>query len=289
MTMQAEAIDRELSLARTEGPVRTLMIPPCPELLTQLQAQMRHDDPDWNEVAAIANADVAMAAALVRAANSPLYARRSPVQSVEQAMSLLGLRACAVLLTQFLTARALPLKHPALEHFWERSSRRALAMAYVARHLYGTPPDLAQTLGLFCDVGVPLLLQGLPGYAGTLAEGHARRDRRITATEQAAHKTDHAIVGALVARVWGLPPQIKIAIRLHHEPEAVAEAGLESEVRTLVACAQLADTLVQRFDHKPDPVEWEQHGAGCLAHLQVSLQEMTDWQDALHDSFVYLQ
>jgi HD-like signal output (HDOD) protein len=30
-------------------------------------------------------------------------------------------------------------------------------------------------------------------------------DRTHTLTEQMAHKTDHTIVGALVARTWGLP------------------------------------------------------------------------------------
>lgn len=279
--MDAANIDRELDRARNEGPARTLVIPPCPELLTRLQDAMAHDDPDWNEVADIANADVAMAASLVRAANSPLYARNTAVQSVSEAMNLLGLRQCATLLTQFLTARALPLNHPALERFWEGSTRRAVAMGHVARHLYGVPADLAHTCGLFLDVGIPILLQGIRGYAGTLAEAHARIDRPFTATEQAAHKTDHTIVGALVARAWRLPESLKLAIRLHHEPEAIDEKSVDATVRDLLALAVVAAHLVARHEHAPDPASWQQSGPACLKHLQIGESELLAWHDEL--------
>lgn len=279
--MDTAHIDRELDKARDEGPARTLVIPPCPELLTRLQDAMAHDDPDWNEVAEIANADVAMAASLVRAANSPLYARNAPVESVSGAMNLLGLRQCATLLTQFLTARALPLNHPALERFWESSTKRALAMGHVARHLYGVSADMAHTCGLFLDVGIPILLQGMRGYAGTLAEAHARIDRPFTATEQAAHKTDHTIVGALVARAWRLPEPLKLAIRLHHEPEAILEQRIDATVRDLLALAVVAGHLVARHEQTPDPASWQHSGQACLEHLQIGDSELLSWHDEL--------
>ncbi len=287
--MSTSPIDRELDHARQSGPVRTLNIPPCPELLTRLQAVMAEADPDWDAVAAIASADVAMAASLVRAANSPVYSRGRGVDNVPQAMSLLGLRQTAVLLTQFLAARALPLNHPLLETFWLGSSRRALAMGYVARQLYGTSPDLAHTLGLFCDVGIPVMLQGLPGYAGTLVEARARMDRTHTLTEQIAHKTDHTIVGALVARTWGLPEDLKTAIRLHHEVEALEDRSIAEPVRVLLAATVLAEHLVHSHEGHPDAPEWIQRGGDCLRHLQIHEHELTHWQDALQPVFEHLQ
>ena len=283
--MPRTPFDLELDRA-ADGPVRTIVIPPCPELLVRLQEVMKSADPDWDAVAGIASSDVAMAASLVRAANSPLLRRRSPVETVAQAFSVLGLNQCAALLTQFLTSRALPVNHPALEHFWETSARRALAMSHIARQLYGTPPDLAHTLGLFCDVGIPLLLKGMRGYAGTLAEARARRDRANTATEHAAHQTDHAIVGALVARTWHLAPDLRQAIRLHHDPSVLPDTGVPESVRSLVAIAQVAEHLVHQFERLQDDVEWVAHGADCLRFLQIGESELLDWGDSLHDSFL---
>jgi HD-like signal output (HDOD) protein len=274
-------IDTELDLARTEGPVRTIVIPPCPALLVRLQDVMKRADPDWAKVREIAAADVAMAASLVRAANSPLYARSSTVQGVDQAMALLGLRQTAALLTQFLTARALPIKHPALENFWETSAQRAHAISYIARQLYNLPVDLAHAFGLFCDVGVPILLKSLPGYGGTLAEARARRDRAMTVTEQAAHRTDHAIVGALVARTWRLPAELKQAIRLHHDVDVLADRQVDETIRTLIAAGLAAEHVVAQWAGLPTSVEWSQRGAGCLQHLQVDAAELLHWQDEL--------
>lgn len=36
---------------------------------------------------------------------------------------------------------------------------------------------------------------GVRGYAGTVTEALARQDRSFTETENAVHKTDHAVVG----------------------------------------------------------------------------------------------
>ena len=84
-----------------------------------------------------------------------------------------------------------------LEHFWETSTRRAMAMAHIARELYGVDADLAYTCGLLYHVGIPILMQGVKGYAGTLTEALARQDRSFTDTENTAHRTDHAVVGVL--------------------------------------------------------------------------------------------
>lgn len=287
--MLTRNIDQELDQALTAGPAGTITIPPCPDLLTRLQSVMREADPDWDVVCSIAGSDVAMAASLVRAANSPVYARRSPVSSVNQAMSLLGLQATSTLLTQFLTVRALPVNHPALQNFWQGSSRRALVMGYVARQLYGTPPDLAHTFGLFCDVGIPVLLQGLRGYGGTLAEAQARRDRSFTGTEQANHHTDHTIVGALVARAWRLPEPLKLAIRLHHELEALADSRIDPGVRNLLAAVVVADHLVARHEGQPDGQEWLQRGDACLSHLQIREDELTLWLDDLNPALHHVR
>ena len=211
------AIEVELDHARQRGPLQKLVIPPCPELLTRLQAAVAEREPDLNEVARIASSDVAMAATLMRAANSPLHAVGQPAQTIGQAMSRLGLRHTAGILTQFLAQRSIRVNSPHLKRFWEQAAKRAAAMAGIAGKLPGMSPDVAHTCGLFFHVGLPVLLQSMKGYGGTLIEAQARIDRSFIATEDANHRTDHAVVGALVARMWRIAPPVVAAIRLHHD------------------------------------------------------------------------
>ena len=275
--------DRELDQALSSGPLRDIVIPSCPELLVALRSEMNQADPDPHVIAEIAGRDVAMAASLIRTANSPFYARASTVNSVGQALGLLGVRSSERLLTAFLMRNAI--RTPLLEHFWETSTRRALAMAYIARQLYDVDAELAHTCGLFCHVGIPILMQGVRGYAGTLAEALARQDRSFTDTENAAHKTDHAVVGALVARTWRFSPVLYQAVRLHHDFTVLNDAHIDPQVRTLVAVALVAEHLVHDFEGIARHPEWHQHGADCLAALQVQPDELTQWADALIPAF----
>lgn len=284
-SLQIADIDRELDQARAEGPVRDIVIPPCPELLTALQLEMRQPDPDPAEVTRIAGSDVTMAAALLRLANSPLYSRARPAQTVAEAVRLLGLGQTAATLTGFLARSSIPANSPLLEHFWETSTRRSLAMAFIARQLHGVDAEVAQTCGLFMHVGLPILLQGLRGYAGTLAEAMARPDRSFTDTENAAHRTDHAVVGAIVARIWHLPPVIAFAIRLHHDFHVLRVSSIPAGVRTLVALAAVAEHLVADFEGVQIQREWAQHGPACLAYLQIGESEIDLWIDTLHPVF----
>jgi HD-like signal output (HDOD) protein len=129
------------------------------------------------------------------------------------------------------------------------------------------------------------MLQGVKGYAGTLAEAMARQDRSFTATENAAHKTDHAVVGALVAKTWKLPPLVTAAVRLHHDFDILSAASIPAEVRNLVAMSLVAEHLVTLHEASPESQEWAQFGEACMAHLHIDAVELEGWQDALHPVF----
>ena len=274
-------IHLELDRARVSGPVQKIVIPPCPELLTRLQAAMAAPEPDWQAVVDIANSDVAMSVTLMRQASSPVYARLTPVESIRQAVNVLGIRQSAAVLSGFLARRALKTDSPLLEHFWESSAQRALVMAYIAKQLYTLPPDLAQTLGLFCDVGMPVMMQSLPGYSGTLAEALARRDRSPVETENHGHQTDHAVVGALVSRAWQLSPTITSAIRLHHDFDVMADTQIPETVRHLVAAALIAEHIVNHAMDRPDTIDWTRHGERAMLALHVHADEVAHWSDVL--------
>jgi HD-like signal output (HDOD) protein len=283
--MSVAHIDQELELAKTHGPVKDIVIPPCPDLLLELRRELDQKDPSPAEIARIASSDVAMAAALIRVANSPLYARSRGAATVGEAVAMLGVSQSVQILTGFLLRNTIRVNSPLIEHFWETSTRRALAMGFIARQLYGIDADVAHTCGLFCHVGIPILLQGLKGYSGTLAEAMARQDRSFTQTENAAHRTDHAVVGAIVAKTWRLPAVIALAVRLHHDFTIFSNAQLPIQARTLVAIALLAEHLVVTHEGVSVLQEWEQHGASCLKFINVTQAEVDSWVDALHPLF----
>ncbi|HIV71254.1 MAG TPA: HDOD domain-containing protein [Candidatus Aquabacterium excrementipullorum] len=281
---QTAAIQAELDQARRSGPLQQIVIPPCPELLSRLRAAMAQTEPDLNEIARIAASDVAMSATLIRSSNGPLFAAGQPVQTVGQAMNRLGLEHTASVMAGFLMQRAIRVNHKLLERFWERSTKRALAMAFIAKKLPGLSPDLAHTYGLFSHVGMPVMMQSVKGYAGTVIEARARIDRSPIATENANHRTDHAVVGALVARVWRLAPSVVAAIRLHHDLELLGGRGAESEVQTLVAAGLVAEHLMRRHEAQEPDVDWLKHGQSAMDWLHVNGDDLLFWEEELQET-----
>lgn len=277
-------VNRELDHARRHGALREIVIPPCPERLVRLRRALAAAEPDLAEVSRIAAGDVAMAATLIRNANRALHAVGPPVRTVGQAMDRLGLDLTAALMTGFLARHAIPVRHPRLARFWERATLRAEALALIAGRLPGLSRDLAYTCGLFCHVGIPVLLQSVRGYGGTMVEAEARIDRPFVATENANHRTDHAVVGALVARAWQLAPAAVVAIRLHHDLGALGAGGIEPEAHTLVAAGLVAEHLMRRREGLGAESEWLAHGADALRWLQIDADELDDWHEALHDA-----
>ncbi|MCZ8076650.1 MAG: HDOD domain-containing protein [Paucibacter sp.] len=280
--MSTASIRQEIDKSRASGVLKQIIIPPCPEQLARLQQAMAQAEPDLNEIARIAASDVAMSATLLRIANSPIHLSDGlPCTTVGQAMTRIGLEETAAVMTAFLMKNAIPVNSPHLARFWERSTKRAIACAFIARQLPGLSPDLAHTYGLFCHIGIPVLLQSLRGYGSTMVEAAARIDRSFVATENANHRTDHAVAGALLARAWNMAPELMAGIRLHHDLQSLGHGGIEPEVHTLVAAGLVAEQLMRQHEGLSEDADWAAHHAAALDWLQISLDDLEHWDDLL--------
>ena len=275
------AIQSELDAARARGALRQIVVPPCPELLARLQAVLAESQPDLQEVARLASSDVAMSATLVRVANSPAFTTGGPVHTLGQALNRLGLDITAQTMTAFAVKHAIPVNHPRLTGFWQRASRQAVTLRFLAQQLPGLSEDLAYTYGLFTHVGLPVLLQSVRGYGSTLVEAAARIDRPFVATENANHGTDHAVVGALVARAWHLSPAVMSAIRLHHDLDTLGTQRVDAEVQTLMAAGLLAESFVNRYEGVPQAAEWRSHGSHALLWLGAGDNDLAVWEEQI--------
>ncbi|MDN3922836.1 HDOD domain-containing protein [Roseateles violae] len=284
--MNSQEIRQEVDKSRSSGGLKQIVIPPCPEALIQLQQALAHEQPDLNVIQRIAAADVAMSATLLRTANSPLFKPiGKPCTTVGQAMTRIGLQATLAVMMGFLVSNAIRVNHPQLHRFWQRSTKRAMACAFVAAQLPDLPaglaPGLAHTFGLFLHVGMAVLMQSVPGYGGTLVEAGARIDRPFIATENANHRTDHAVVGALVMRVWNMPPELMAGIRLHHDFAVLGGTSVEPLVQGLIAAGHVAEHLMRRHEGLPADADWIAHRAAALAWLRIDEARLAEWDEPL--------
>jgi HD-like signal output (HDOD) protein len=264
--------------------IRSIRIPPRPTLLADLQRELASSDPSPATIARVVSRDVGMAGALLKLANSSLYGGSRKAKSIEQAIVFLGINQFAALMTGLLARQAIPADSAALSSFWEISTRRAQAMVYLSRRLRVGEIDIAHTFGLFCDTGVPLMMDRFPGYAATFEAAALDTEQPFGAIEDARHGANHAAVGCLLARNWGLSAEVGWAI-LHHHDYAVLEDGATHDlVRSLVALSLLAERAVCKYQGDADSVEWNKGGARACAYLGLSGEETDDLLDGLHEA-----
>ncbi len=265
--------------------IKSIRIPPRPSLLADLQRELGAEDPDPAAIGRIIASDVGMSGALLKLANSSFYGGKRKAKSIEQAILFLGINQVSALMTGLLAREAIGTDNAALANFWDISTRRAQAMVFLARKLRIGEPDVAHTFGLFCDTGVPLLMERFPGYADTFAEAANDPVRPLTALEDERHSTNHAAIGCLLARNWGLSTDVSWAI-LHHQDYAVLEdTATDDAVRSLVALSLLAESAIQHYQGLGGSLEWDKGGERACAYLGLTHDETTDLLDALNDWF----
>ena len=72
----------------------------------------------------------------------------------------------------------------------------------------------------------------------------------ISTLERESFDADHAVVGALLAKKWGLPPDLATVIGEHHAPLA-SEMALVRAVSLADILSKVKEIGLQRRSHNP--------------------------------------
>ncbi|MCE1242889.1 HDOD domain-containing protein [Oryzomicrobium sp.] len=268
--------------------LKGVQIPPCPAVLTQLSREMEQEDLNLQRIGRLISQDVALAAGVLKIANSPLFGGRQ-VGSVGEALNLLGLKNVFNLVVSQLvrTSQAAGPRAPTMARFWDSAAYSASVCALLAAQLPGSSRENAYSFGLFHDCGIPLLMQKYPDYKDVLKQANTAEGLRYTQVEDGAYGTNHAVVGYLFARQWGLADVICQAILSHHDFVSLDhEAGLSDEACTLIAINLLAERIVNLFLRVNDEAEWDKGKQAVCAFFGLSEQDLDDIVD---DTLVRLE
>jgi putative nucleotidyltransferase with HDIG domain len=178
-------------------------------------------------VVAAVESDVALVVAVMRLANQ-LPASVSKVETITDAVRLLGPDAVQRLAENVDTFDFFS-NSPAWGSTPERFRLHALATRTAAELLadqihYPERGRLAAA-ALIHDIGKLVLMSAYPGYADSIHPEAQGPEERIS-RERRELGVDHALVGGVLARRWGLPKSIATAIERHHSDEDNGDAQL---------------------------------------------------------------
>jgi len=277
MTVELTA-DEQQELAKLLG--SGISIPAQPKIMLEMDRLINKPKVNMNAIAQLVSKDPALTAIIFRIIGSPIYGLRKPVDSVEKAISVIGLTQMANIVKSAALRQSVGGAEPFYEWFWERSgdiAQMCSIIAYKQRMVCNIFPDQAQLAGLFHDCGVPLLMQRFPNYCTPFRLAQGRKWPNVVEEDCTLH-TDHAVVGYLIAKHWNLPDFICQAVRFHHEI-----LNTEHKATTMVAILQMARHIYNVYSNNND-AEWEKDKERVMEEIGLSAEGLKEFEEDVYDT-----
>ena len=237
--------------------------PVLPSVALEIMELARQPSVTFEAVVGVLEHDPMLAAKVLSIAQSALYASRSPILSLKQAAVRLGLGT----LRDLVLEAALKLRVfrvPGYDAAMERLARHSTLVAYLARELCqrtAIEVEYAFVCGLLHDVGIAACLLALSDEprGGPIPYG----------TLGSVLREVHEGASGLLARLWGLRPEIQLVVGTHHHLE------IGGKPHPVNAALIVAEGMAEEFESRilpPGSPEGEFDGnpaalfeAACLA------------------------
>lgn len=259
----------------------SIRIPPRPSILTDLIEERKKADPDMKKIASIIARDVVLSAAMLKTVNSPFFALRRKIDSIEQAVMTMGLNNVFNIMTGLVLRNMNENKNPQLEHFWEMAETTACISAMLAKRIPGVSSDIAYSVGLFQNCAIPLMMSRFPDYHETTQLTRHRNARSYTQVEDERHNTNHATIGYLLSKNWNLSETVSLTVLHHHNLEVFTSGeSLPDEVYSLIAIIHIAEALSDPTIMHESSI-WKKNAPMLMDYVGISDQELKELRDDL--------
>nr|WP_298129898.1 HDOD domain-containing protein [uncultured Pseudoxanthomonas sp.] len=217
-------------------------LPRRPQLLPQLLGALNDDDASGRDIAGIIARDPALAANLLKLANSALYRRDTlAVESLDRAVAMVGVDGLRHLVAVALMQPVMRVEGGVFgrlpELVWDHTQRTALVAARLAGPSGREAVFAAQLLALLQGLGAIVVVQVLRDAAA----GSAGRVPDAAAMARVLHRWSPRL-GCAVAREWGLSERLMQALR---EQTADDVATLSPLARVLASAAPEAGDAME--------------------------------------------
>jgi HD-like signal output (HDOD) protein len=252
-----------------------IALPPLPNLVNRLMELLRDQDgASSKKVAQLVGTDPAVAATLLKWANSAAFGGLNPVSDLSLAIARLGFRQVTSAVTTLAHSGHFrsddPLKSRLLESLWGHAVTTAMASKQIAG-LIGGEPEQSFVAGLLHDTGKLLVLRAVD-----YLETHGGTDITPPVMDELMTVL-HTELGHRTLASWSLPEPICYSALHHHDEEIDPDHPLAVRV-------QAADAVACKlgFHLKPDP-ELDLISLPSVDYLNLSDIEMASMMVDLED------
>lgn len=243
----------EADLVRIIGGIDNLPTPPI--VLQQIQKVLNDPSASAYDIGSILQEDPAMSAKVLKLTNSAYYGLVRTIESVRQAVVIVGLdsiRNLVLSASVFEAFSGKELDRELQEHFWRHSLAVAFGARLIAHSLTSRQTFDAEagfSGGLLHDIGKMVIAVFMPEPAQDIKQ--LKLDNPNLPDHEVEDRVlgyNHTQIGAVLGERWKLPANLIETIRYHHAPRLTPTK--ENALPYLVHTANHLATFT--FDYDPE-------------------------------------
>lgn len=216
-----------------------------PDVYLRLKSLLDKGDFAMTDMAAVIGQDPALTVRLLHLVNSSYYNLPNKIETVTQAINLLGTKQIhdLTLATSIATAfSGMSDEVMNMEVFWHNSVRCAVASRLVSYQCGVLNSERLFISGLLHDIGHLLMYQHMPEAAQTALHQSMETGQALYQVERDLLGFDYAQLGSLLMQVWELPMGLQETTLYHVDPTSAEKFVLEASI---VHIAKYVSTCIE--------------------------------------------
>lgn len=236
-----------------------LEVSSLPMIYYKIDEVVSRQNTSMADIGKIVGQDPGLTVRLLRLVNSAFYSFPSKVETITQALVVIGTRQLRelVLATSIVNLfQGIPKDLVSMESFWRHSIACGLTARMIAAYRHEANIERFLIAGMVHDIGRLIMYKKI----GDLSRSALMRSRACGAPLFWAEKEvigfDHCQMGRMLLQSWSLPQSLEEAAAFHHHP-------------SLANCYPVEAAVVHIADIVANALQWGTSGAHCAPPLET--------------------
>lgn len=258
-----------------------------PMLHARLDEAINNPRKSMADIARIIREDAGLSARLLRIVNSAFYNFPSRVETISQAVTIVGtqqLSALALATSVMNLFRGIPEEFVTMDSFWRHGIACGLAARALATFRREANVERFFVAGILHDIGRLVIYTKATEEARKSLLRCRSENLLLYDAERDTLGYTHAVVGGVLLDLWKLPVSLQEIIMYHHNPEASARYPIET------ALIHVADIIAHTMDlgssgeHLIPPLDrraWDRLGLSTAVLSSTFAQVEQQFEDTL--------
>ena len=217
-------------------------VPPFPQVARRVMELLENPAVTARQLAEVIQYDQAITANVLKICNASYFGLPRKVASLDEALVLIGHDTLKDVIVagssaQFYKGEAGAGYRLEQGELWKHSVATAIMAKLLVRHVKEVESGVAFTTGLLHDIGKRFLSSFVAEDFKTIMRRVTQDNLSFEAAEKETLGVTHAELGGLILKRWEFPFEMIMAVKQHHNPDALQQDPL-------TALVALSNTLV---------------------------------------------